>query len=213
MALNEELIGFVKDGLQRGLPRVQIHDVLLHAGWPQDQVRRAMGGFAEIEFPIPVPRPVPSVSVRETFVYGVMFTTLVLSAYSLGLLLFALIDRSFPHTASLRPQIVSQTIRWSISALVVTFPVFLYVARAIDRAVRLDPTKRASRVRRQVTYLTLFITACVLIGDLIAAVYNFLGGDVTASFVLKALTVGLIAGGVFSYYRWDLGPGEEEPET
>lgn len=153
-------------------------------------------------------------STREAFAYGVMFTTLVLSTYSLGLLLFSLIDRALPDVSRpINPRVVAQSIRWSVSSLVVTFPVFLYVARAIDRAVRLEPTKRASQIRRQVTYLTLFITCCVLIGDFITAVYSFLGGDVTARFILKALTVGLIAGSVFGYYHWDLRRGEEEPET
>ena len=34
MALNHDLIAFVKDGLQRGLARSDIEAVLLRAGWP-----------------------------------------------------------------------------------------------------------------------------------------------------------------------------------
>jgi hypothetical protein len=44
----------------------------------------------------------------------------------------------------------------------------------------------------------------VLLGDLIALVYNLLGGDLTARFVLKVLTIGVIAGAVFAYYLTDL---------
>jgi len=214
MPLSEELIGFVREGLQRGLPRAGIQDALLRAGWPADQVTRAMDGFADIEFPIPVPRPVPSVSTRDAFMYVVMFATLIVSAYSLGNLLFELINRAYPDPGVERfPRSTLQAIRWSLSSLVVAFPVFLYVAWLIDRSVRREPTKRASRVRRQLTYLTLFIASCVLIGDVISVVYNFLGGELTARFMLKVLTVAVLAGTVFGYYLWDLRADEKEPET
>src|SRR5438132_4874360 len=38
-------------------------------------------------------------------------------------------------------------------------------------------------------YLTLFVAALIIIGDLVSLIYNFLGGDVTIKFVLKALSV------------------------
>ena len=214
MPLSRELVDFVQGSLQRGLPRDQIEDALLRAGWPPDQVKRALTGFAEIEFPIPVPRPASSVSAGDAFMYLVMFATLIVSAYSLGNLLFELINRAFPDPAvQTFPRSTLQAIRWSLSSLIVAFPVFLYVAWLIDRSVRREPTKRASRVRRQLTYLTLFIAACVLIGDVISVVYNLLGGELTARFILKVLAVGLIAGTVFGYYLWDLRANEKEPET
>jgi hypothetical protein len=63
------------------------------------------------------------------------------------------------------------------------------------------------------TYLTLFLAACTLMGDLIGAVYTFLGGELTARFLLKVLTVGLIAGTVFAFYLVELRADEQEPET
>jgi len=212
MALREDLIGFVKEGLHRGLPRAQLEDALTRAGWPADQVRRAMASFAEIDFPIPVPRPVPQTSSREAFMYVVMFATLVLSAYNLGSLLFNIIDRAFPDPAQ-TVRSTDQGIRWSLATLIVAFPVFVSVAWLIGRAVRLDPIKRTSRVRRQLTYLTLGLAAFVLIGDFISVVYNFLGGELTIRFVLKVVTVGAIAGAVFGYYLWDLRSDETEPDT
>lgn len=214
MALSTDLIAFVKEGLQRGLPRADIQDALLKAGWPPDQVRLALSGFADVEFPIPVPRPPSAVSSRETFMYVVMFTTLIVSAYSFGNLLFELIERAFPDPAQrdFRGPTL-QAIRWSLASVIVAFPVFLYVAWLIERAVRQQPVKRASRVRTQLTYVTLFIAACVLIGDIITVVYNFLGGELSARFALKVITVAVIAGSVFGYYLRDLRAGESEPET
>ncbi len=211
MAVSQELIDFVKDGLQRGIPRAQLEQALLGAGWNKEQVRGAIGSFAEVEFPIPVPRPRPYLSAREAFMYVVLFTTLYLSAYNLGSLVFEFIDRVFPDPAQqANAQFSLVAIRWSVSSLIVAFPVFLSVAWSIARGIRVDPTKRASRIRRQLTYLTLFVASCVLIGDVTTLIYNFLGGDLTTRFVLKVLTVGVIAGTGFGYYLRELRTDEKE---
>ena len=77
--------------------------------------------------------------------------------------------------------------------------------------IKRDPSKRASKVRKWLTYMTLFVAAGVIIGDLTALVYGLLGGELSLRFALKALTVGFIAGGIFGYYLWDLR--QEERET
>ena len=214
MALSDDLVGFVKQGLEQGVPRGQIEDVLLRAGWPPEQVRQALAGFVEVDFPIPVPRPRPSVSSRDAFLYVVMFATLVFSAVALGNLLFHLIDRAFPDPAAPAFRVPTlEAIRWWLASLIVAFPIFLFVARVVEREVRAQPIKRASKIRRQLTYLTLFIASCFLVGDFITAVYYFLGGELSVRFVLKVLTVAGIAGGIFGYYRRDLRTGEREPET
>lgn len=213
MAVSQELIDFVKDGLQRGIPRLQLEQALLGAGWNAEQVRGAIGSFAEGDFPIPVPRPRPYVTAGEAFMYVVMFTALYLSAYNLGSLLFDLVNRAFPDPID-RPEMQQFTyaaIRWSVSSLIVAFPVFLYVAWRIARSIRLDPTKRASRVRRQLTYLTLFVASCALIADGTTLIYNFLGGELTTRFGLKVLIVAGIAGTGFGYYLRELRADEKEP--
>lgn len=214
MALNPDLMAFVKDGLQRGLARADLEAVLIRAGWPPDQVGRALAGFADVEFAIPVPRPMPTISAREAFMYVLMFTTLFLSAYNLGDLVFSIINRAFPDPASSGfYQSTLQEIRWSLSSLIVAFPIFLWISWLIARLVRTDPIKRSSRIRRQLTYVTLFAAACVIIGDVITVIYSFLGGELTTRFVLKVITVGLIAGSAFGYYLSDLRSEEKEPET
>ena len=207
MAINEELSGFLKEGLERGLPREQLEEVLLQTGWPPEQVRGALGSFADIAFPIPVPRPKPYLSAREAFVYLVMFSTLYISAFSLGSLLFEFVNRAFPDPSvdpAFALQVSREAIRWSISLLVVTFPVFLFVSWTNDRAVRNDPSRRLSEVRRWLTYLTLFVAAGILIGDVTGIVYNLLSGEMTTRFVLKVLTVAAIAGSVFGHFLMDL---------
>lgn len=215
MAINEELLNFVRDALAHGLSRAQIEDALLKAGWESDQVKSALTAFAEIEFPIPVPRPKPYLSAREAFMYLVLFTTLYITAYHLGSLIFQFINRTFPDPVT-PPGLVEHTlqqIRWAVASLIIAFPVFLYVSRLLSRAVKRDPSKRTSKVRKWLTYITLFIAASVIIGDMTALIYNFLGGELSVRFFLKVLTVGAIAGGIFRYYLWDIRAEESETKT
>ncbi len=211
MAAQDELTAFVKDGLARGISRQEIEAALRTAGWPAAEVSEALGGFADVPFPIPVPRPKPYLSARDAFLHLVIFSALYTVAINFGGLMFVLIDRLLPDPALDRqvpPEYLAEALRWPISALVVSTPVLLWVSALVGREGRRDPAKRASKVRRWLTYLTLFVAASVLAGDVMALVYNLLGGELTMRFVLKVLVVGVVAGAVFAYYRTELALDE-----
>jgi hypothetical protein len=213
MAAGDELLEFVRAALGRGVPRAQIEDVLRKSGWTTDQIQGALTAYADIDFPIPVPRARPYLSAREAFIYLVLFGTLYASAYNLGSLVFDFINRAFPdpsQTFEGFEEYSRQSIRWSISWLVVAFPVFMYLSWSTERDIDRDPMKRASKVRRWLTYLTLFSAACALLGDFTTLVYNALGGELTVRFVLKVLTVALISGTAFVYYLNDIRQDEVE---
>jgi hypothetical protein len=80
----------------------------------------------------------------------------------------------------------------------------------INRGLVRNPAKRLSAIRRWLTYLTLFLAVTILAGDLIALIYNLLGGELTIRFLLKVSTVAVIAGGVLGYYLADLRREERE---
>ena len=66
-------------------------------------------------------------------------------------------------------------------------------------------------MRRWLTYVTLLLAAGIVIGDLIALLYNVLGGELSTRFLLKVLVVGAIAGTIFAYYLTDLRREEKTP--
>src|SRR5262245_4038601 len=201
MAVNDELIVFVRDALARGLSRRDVEGALKQAGWTAEQANAALGAFAAIDFPVPVPRPRTSLSAREAFMYLLLFTALYILAFNLGSLIFQFINRAFPDPASVVPErYFRDSIRWSVSSLIVALPIFLYLSRLTARTAGAQPRGRTSAVRRWLTYLTLFFAACVLIGDVVGLIYSLLGGELTTRFVLKALTVGGIAATIFWYY-------------
>ncbi|MFZ5657029.1 MAG: DUF5671 domain-containing protein [Pseudomonadota bacterium] len=202
----QELETFVREALMRGQPRAAIGEALARAGWSAEQTRGVLDAWADVDFPVPVPRPRASLSAREAFAYLVMFATLYFGTWNLGSLLFDLIDRALPDAAS-ADYIIAATdnsIRWAASALVIAFPVFAFVAHRVSRDVARHPIKRLSPVRRWLTYLTLFLAASVLIGDMTTLVYHVLGGEATLRFLLKVLVVAVLAGAIFGWYLHDL---------
>ncbi len=206
-----ELDAFVKDALQHA-SKQQIDAVLREAGWPADQIKSALDLFADTAFPIPVPKPRVALSAQEAFLYLIIFSTLYFSAYHLGSLSFDFINRALPDPAMAQNGAFHMDgMRWSIASLVIAFPVFLWASWHAGQQVANDPVKRLSPVRRWLTYITLFIAAAILIGDLTTLVYNVLGGELASRFLLKVATVAIIAGTIFGYYLSDLRRVERTP--
>lgn len=214
--MNNDLQLFVKEGLEKGLSREKLAKALGSAGWPEDEVKTALDAYAEVDFPIAVPKRKPYLSAREAFMYLVMFLTLYISAISLGTILFQFVNRWLPDAVEYSYLYDSTTsiIRSATAALIITFPVFYWMSRTLRRAIARDPEKRASKVRKWLTYVTLFVAAGVIIGDLITLVSYFLSGEITTRFMLKVLIVLAISGSIFGYYLWDLrGEEKETPKT
>jgi len=211
-AATQDLELFVREALCKGASKEAVGAALASAGWTAEQTRSALNAYADVAFVVPVPRPRPYLSAREAFLYLVLFATLYLSAWHLGSLLFDLINRALPDPADpgFFGRNLAQSMRWSTASVLIAFPVFLYVARYLGKELARSPVKRLSAIRRWLTYLTLFLAAIVLVGDMITLVYNLLGGELTARFVLKVLVAALIAGTIFGYYLIDLRREEKE---
>ena len=212
--MNAELLEFTRQALARNIARPEIAATLRRAGWSEEDIHTSLGSFAEIDFPLPVPRPKPYLSAREVFLYLVMFSALYDSSVYAASLIFDFINKSFPD-----PAMVSRygwagsfqdSVRMDIANLVVALPLFLVVFRSNARTIAADPARRASKPRKWLTYLTLFLATVTLTCDLGTIVYNLLGGELTTRFVLKALTVAIIAGGNFWYFLHDMRQ-EEQP--
>ncbi|HEY5622482.1 MAG TPA: DUF5671 domain-containing protein [Gammaproteobacteria bacterium] len=194
------LVEFVRDALKSGATRDETEAALIESGWSREQVAGAMRAFSPTPFPIPVPRPAAQVSARDAALYLVMFVMLYLTAYHVGSLLFELIEFALPDPLIDGNASSAFRVRWSASVVIVSFPLFLFAASRVAADIARDPTNRTSAVRRWLTHLTLAVATFVLAGDLIAVINSLLGGELSARFLLKALTVGTIAGAIFWYY-------------
>jgi hypothetical protein len=204
--MNTQLVEFTQKALSLGIGRPEIAGALRRAGWAEPDIAAALASFAETDFAVPVPRPKPYLSAREVFVYLVLFVALWAAAYNLGALAFELIDRYFPDPLQTQAfgKVWNDRVRWNLSAIIVAAPLFFLTFYTVTRAIDRDPTKRGSRPRKWLTYLTLFIAGVWLTGDVITLVYNVLGGELTIRFILKVVTVAVIAGGIFGFFLSDM---------
>lgn len=205
-----ELHAFIKEALAKKATKPEITRALLQAGWQQDEIRSALAAFAEVDFPVPVPKRKPYLSAREAFLYLVMFLCLYLSSFSFGSLLFDFINHWLPDPLQNYYDASRRSLRLSISMLMIAFPLYLWLAMILTRGIYRDPEKKGSKIRKWLTYLTLFIAAGIIIGDLITLLFNLLGGELTVRFLLKVLTVLAIAGTIFGYYLWHFRKEEKE---
>lgn len=140
---------------------------------------------------------------RDTFLYLLAIITLVVVAVGFGMAVFSYIDFYFPDPATdyYRTQSSYESpIRQAMAMLIVVFPVFLWVSRFLRKDVETHPEKKELKIRKWLLSLTLFAAALIIIGDLVTVINNFLRGELTTRFVLKALTMFFISGSVFYYY-------------
>ncbi len=142
-------------------------------------------------------------SPKYVFLHLFVFALLYVSIVSFITLLFQYISILAPDQLQGYLYGSYDGIRWSSSALLVCYPVFLAVSWLLQRDMRRQPNLRELRTRKWLLSLTLLIAAITIIVDLIQVIYRFYGGEITTQFFLKLLTVLAIAGIVFGYYFWE----------
>lgn len=142
----------------------------------------------------------------DVFVYLGIFITLIASVANIIQVLFKAIEMRFTDVleAGQYVDIYGGDMRMAIASLIVLFPIYLALSWYSSQDIKKFLFKRDLIVRKSFIYITLFVTACTLIGALVATIYTYLGGELTLRFELKALTVFAIAGAVCAYYVYSL---------
>lgn len=213
MAERDLTAQFVRDALLAGKSRTEIREALGAAGWSEREVREALSGFADNDFTPPVPRPRPHLTARDVFIYAVLYTALAISAAYLVILIHSILDLRMPDPGdrAWKPAYATRQMRWAIATLVVSAPVYIWLTVYTGHKIHEDASLRRSRVRKWLTYLALFVSALVFLGDATVVIYNFLQGEMTLRFALKAATVLVVSGGIFAFYLHDVGDPKDEP--
>ena len=144
---------------------------------------------------------------KDVFLHILSVVALYVAAGSFIALVFQYINIAIPDPLQIGYNYISNTydsIRWSISILIVVFPVYVWSVWFLNRGYAAVPERREIRARRWLLYFTLFAAALIIIGDLVTLVYNLLRGEFTSRFLLKVLTILVVAGAVFIYYLWEV---------
>lgn len=189
----ETLTKFIERGIAAGISRDRLAEALGEAGWEPAQVRQALDAYAEAALPVAVPRPAIAATARELFLYLMVFSSLYMAVFGLGTILYQLINLAIPDPADrFYFSLLSDTegrLRSGIATVAVFLPAYLLLDRRIAALGRADPGQRGSSVRRKLTYLTLYLTAIVLLSDASYFVSSWLGGELGKRVVLKCLVV------------------------
>jgi len=197
-----KLANFIEAAMLAGASRAELEQALVEAEWSREQIADGLRSIADVDFVIPVPTPKPQLLARDAFLYLVMFGALYVSGFHFGALLFQFIYLAFPDQLGQTELMTLDFVRVATAALIVAYPLFISVSYYTNRSLVLNPAQRTSAVRRWLTYITLFVAACVITGDVIVLIYTLLSGGLSIRFLLKIMVVGLIAGTIFGYYAW-----------
>jgi len=130
-------------------------------------------------------------------------------------LVFDYIDAAFPNPVRESYDYFGSgaEISYETATLIVLTPVFMILMRLIRRDIQADPSRNETWIRRWALVLTLFLAGLAMVVDLIVALTTYLQGEaVTVAFMLKVLTVLLVAGAGFLHFLADMrGYWQREP--
>ncbi|MFC1612881.1 DUF5671 domain-containing protein [Patescibacteria group bacterium] len=144
-------------------------------------------------------------SAKYSFFYMLSLVALGFMAVSVGIIIFQIINKNIVDViASYRACYSSSALKFAISAIIISAPVYYTLAVQLNKSLFLGKLDEESGVRKFLTYFILFVASVVIIGYLISVIYSFLDGELTIKFILKALTALSISAGVFTYYLFDI---------
>lgn len=150
----------------------------------------------------------PKSTIKEFFIYLFVAITLSVSIGNLLDILFTIIEKLVPDSLSGANSMyyydMSTLPRLAIASLIILFPLYLLFSWLAAKDVTKHPERKEVFVRRAFIYFALFLSLCTIIGTGIAAVYSFLGGELTARFLWKAISVLVVSASVFGYYAYSL---------
>lgn len=203
------LADYVQGRIKAGLSKAQIKEELLSVGWSEEEADAAYrDGLVALGIPIPSAEDRPTLARQSSTVDIVInffsFILLGIVAIALGTLYFQVINNAFPDPlAAMHGQgdwFVTRAIHHAIASLVIAFPLYFLTMRFWFRRFHADEGRVESRLTKWLTYLVLLVASVTIVGDLITVLFKLLQGEVTARFLLKALTILAIAGIVFGFY-------------
>lgn len=144
---------------------------------------------------------------KSLFWYLTMFFMLAISAFNVGALWFQYINKWFPQEVSggmVQRPFNQSALKFSLASILVAVPLFFLLSRLIRKTLKNGNLNSQNKIRVWVTYIILFLTIAIAVGDLITTIFRVLDGDYTLRFLLKALTILFIVSWIFAYFWLEL---------
>lgn len=141
---------------------------------------------------------------KFAFYYLLSLVSLIFMAISSAMIIFQIINKNIFDAFSSYSGFYDGQMRFGISALLISAPIFFLMVRLINKGLRKKELSNDSGIRRWLTYFILFVSAVIILGSLIGVINSFLSGETTLKSALQFLTVIVISILVFSFYLYDI---------
>ncbi len=157
----------------------------------------------EIETQAPIKT---KINAQDFFLHIGSMITLYTLAVNLVNLLFTVINKAYPQINSGYSYFSSDnSISFPVATIITLFPVFILLMWLLEKSYVVNPEKKYLGLKKWLTYITLFVSGVIVVGDLGTLLYYFIDGqELTTGFILKILSILAIALGVFTYYISDV---------
>ncbi|MFH1088543.1 MAG: DUF5671 domain-containing protein [Patescibacteria group bacterium] len=141
---------------------------------------------------------------RDGFIYLLSYATLLISSVALNFLVKGIIDHYIPDVLTDSGFMPSTILVGFLAALLIAFPIFLYVNVLANKMLTNKKMLPDTGVRRWLIYLTLVVVILIIIWQLVTLFITYLNGTLAIAFLWKTLVTLVIAGAVLGYQWWHL---------
>ncbi|AEV38623.1 hypothetical protein PSE_4119 [Pseudovibrio sp. FO-BEG1] len=201
MQIPASLSEFVRDALNKGFSKDDIRSSLSPSDWTAIEIDTALKSWSYDETIGAVPQPQRSTSAWDAVFYALLFAAFGMVIGNTLILLLGLITLWIPEVGDSFSRSGLRSLRWSMAALIIFTPVFLWLHLKDERGSSANPASKYSSVRRWLTAIAIFAAAMTLLCDAIYLIYRFLDGDLTARFIAKSCAVALLSLVVIQYFH------------
>ena len=148
-------------------------------------------------------------AAKFAFFYMLSLVALIITAIASGTIIFQVINKNITDALNqFRGSFSPDALKFAISALIIAAPIFFMTMRQIQKSLFSGALPKDSGVRKWLTYFIIFVSSVVMLGWLIATINNFLDGELTLKFILKAMTAIGIAAAIFTFFYYDIRRAE-----
>ncbi len=144
-------------------------------------------------------------SAKYAFYYLLSLLALIFLDLSVVLIAFGIINEKIVDALAVYNYTnFGQQFKFAISALIISAPIFYFSSYLVERGLKKEDLSFDSGIRRWLTYFILLVSAVIILGVFVGVINSFLAGELTARFILKAVTLFIVAALVFSFYFYDI---------
>jgi len=142
---------------------------------------------------------------RDGFVYLLNYATLMISSIGFNFLAKSLVDKAIPDAIEYGNFLNDDsTIVGFLAAVIIAFPIFIYLNYWANRMLGSGKMKHGTGVRHWLINITLVVVILVIIWQLIALFIAFLNGTLALRFLIHTLITLLVSAAVLWYQWWHL---------